>query len=68
MIREIVSLVEWATTWHAGLPNYSQSTKRGFQIGNMVWLYNIIHVFDMLDFAKDRHSTLVNNAAKGDLG
>eukprot|EP00571_Detonula_confervacea_P012771 CAMPEP_0172300094 /NCGR_PEP_ID=MMETSP1058-20130122/2273_1 /TAXON_ID=83371 /ORGANISM="Detonula confervacea, Strain CCMP 353" /LENGTH=629 /DNA_ID=CAMNT_0013009785 /DNA_START=6 /DNA_END=1895 /DNA_ORIENTATION=+ len=53
---------DWAATWHVGLPNYSQSEKRGFQIGNMVWLYNIIHVYGMLDYAKDRYGTLVGNS------
>lgn len=55
---------DWADTWHVGLPNYSQSPKHGFQIGNMVWLYNAIHVFGMLDFAKDRYATLVGNSGK----
>lgn len=58
--------MEWATTWHIGLPNYSQSTERGFQIGNIVWLYNIIHMFGMLDFAKDRYANMVNNSSKWD--
>jgi hypothetical protein len=58
--------MDWATTWHIGLPNYSQSTERGFQIGNIVWLYNIIHMYGMLDFAKDRYANMVNNSSKWD--
>ena len=58
---------DWAKNWHVGLPNYFQSEKRGFQIGNMVWLYNTIQVFGMLDFAKDRYATLVNNSVKWDI-
>ena len=58
---------EWAKDWHVGLPNYSQSEKHGFQIGNIVWLYNAIQMFGMLDFAKDRYGTLVNNSEKWDL-
>lgn len=57
----------WANNWHVGLPNYFQSEKRGFQIGNMVWLYNTIQIFGMLDFAKDRYGTLVNNSEKWDV-
>lgn len=57
---------DWANTWHVGLPNYSQSEKRGFQIGNMVWLYNAIHMYGMVDMAKDRYATLVSNSGKWD--
>ena len=57
---------DWANTWHVGLPNYTQSEKHGFQIGNMVWLYNAIYMFGMLDFAKDRYGTLLGNSAKWD--
>ena len=53
---------QWAKTWHVGLPNFSQSEKHGSQIGNIVWLYNAIHVFGALDMAKDRYSTLIGNA------
>ena len=52
---------DWANTWHVGLPNYYQSEKRGFQIGNMVWLYNTIHMFGMLDFAKERYANMVKD-------
>mmetsp|Transcript_1325 Transcript_1325/g.2850 ORF Transcript_1325/g.2850 Transcript_1325/m.2850 type:complete len:655 (-) Transcript_1325:174-2138(-) len=57
---------EWGATWHVGLPNYTQNERHGFQIGNMVWLYNAIHVYGMLDMAKDRYATLVNNSKKWD--
>ena len=57
---------KWAETWHVGLPNYSQSEQRGFQIGNMVWLYNTILMYGMLDFAKDRYGTLTNNSKNWD--
>lgn len=64
--KERVLGKEWAATWHVGLPNYTQSEKHGFQIGNMVWLYNAIHVFGLLDMAKDRYATLVDNSGKWD--
>lgn len=57
---------EWAETWHVGLPNYSHSPQKGTQVGNMVWLYNIVHMFGLLDFAKDRYATLTGNLAKWD--
>jgi hypothetical protein len=49
-----------------GLPNYTQSNDRGFQIGNMVWLYNVIKVYGMLNFAKDRYATMIGNSSKWD--
>lgn len=64
--KDLVLGKDWAETWQSGLPNYSQSEKHGFQIGNMVWLYNVIQVYGMLDFAKDRYGTLVGNSAKWD--
>lgn len=64
--RESVFGKDWADTWHVGLPNYSQSLERGSQIGNMVWLYNAIHMYGLLDFAKDRYGTLTGNLAKWD--
>eukprot|EP00985_Skeletonema_marinoi_P006190 scaffold2689_cov70-Skeletonema_marinoi.AAC.13 len=57
---------DWAESWHVGLPNYSQSEQRGFQIGNIVWLYNTILMYGMLDFAKDRYGTLTGNAKRWD--
>jgi predicted aldo/keto reductase-like oxidoreductase len=57
---------EWASTWQVGLPNYTQSNDRGFQIGNMVWLYNVIKVYGMLNFAKDRYATMIGNSSKWD--
>ena len=57
---------DWATSWHMGLPNYSQSEQRGFQIGNIVWLYNTILMYGLLDFAKDRYGTLTGNSKRWD--
>ena len=56
----------WASSWHVGLPNYTQSIDRGFQIGNMVWLYNVIRVYGMLNYARDRYATMIGNSSKWD--
>ncbi len=63
--KERVLGKDWLKSWHVGLPNYSHS-ERGSQIGNMVWLYNVIKVYGMLDFAKDRYSTLIGNSKHWD--
>mmetsp|Transcript_18676 Transcript_18676/g.37087 ORF Transcript_18676/g.37087 Transcript_18676/m.37087 type:complete len:640 (-) Transcript_18676:54-1973(-) len=63
--KESVLGKDWLKSWHVGLPNYSHSD-RGSQIGNMVWLYNVIKVYGMLDFAKDRYNTLTGNAQRWD--
>jgi len=65
--KERVLGKDWAESWHVGLPNYTQSEQRGFQIGNIVWLYNTILVYGMLDFAKDRYGTLTGNAKNWDV-
>ena len=65
--KDLVLGKEWSRTWHVGLPNYTQSEKYGFQIGNMVWLYNVIQIYGMLDFAKDRYGTLIGNSEKWDV-
>ena len=57
---------DWADSWHVGLPNYTHSPQKGAQIGNMVWLYNVVHMFGLLDFAKDRNGTLMNNLKSWD--
>ena len=64
--KERVLGKDWVETWHVGLPNYTQSKQRGFQIGNMVWLYNTVLVYGMLDYAKDRYGSLTGNAKRWD--
>jgi len=56
---------DFARTWHLGLPNCSDSVQ-GTQMGNIVWLSNLIKSFGMLDFARDRYATLTGNLAKWD--
>ena len=56
---------DFAKTWHVGLPNFSDAVQ-GTQMGNIVWLHNLIKSFGMLDFARDRYGTLTRNLAKWD--
>jgi hypothetical protein len=63
--KESVFGKDWADKWQVGLPNYYQSEK-GSQLGNMVWLYNVVHMFGLLDFAKERYGTLTGNLARWD--
>ena len=49
---------DFASTWHLGLPNCSDAVQ-GTQIGNIVWLNNVVKAFGILDFARDRYGTLV---------
>merc|ERR1740124_24742 len=54
---------EWAEKWHVGLPSWFES-KTGSFYTQTVWLYNVIKAYGMLDFAKERYSTLESNGAK----
>ena len=56
---------KWAETWHVGLPNWYDA-KYGTQHGNIVWLYNIIHAYGLLDFAKDRYGAISPRSTKWD--
>jgi uncharacterized protein len=47
----------WVDTWHVGVPNWYHA-KYGTQHGNLVWLYNLIQAYGLLDFAKERYATL----------
>ena len=56
---------DWVNTWHFGLPNFLGSNT-ATQHCNIVWLYNLIHSFGMLEFAKARYASMENNSAKWD--
>ena len=47
----------WVDTWHVGVKNWYDA-KYGTQNGNIVWLYNLIQAFGLLDFAKERYSAI----------
>lgn len=65
MVEALPGGKRWVDTWHVGLPNWYHS-KRATQHGNIVWLYNIIHAFGLLDFAKDRYVPLEPRVKKWD--
>lgn len=56
---------KWAETWHVGLPNW-YNAKLGTQHGNIVWLYNLIHGYGLLEFAKERYATMYPRIAQWD--
>lgn len=51
---------EWVNTWHQGLPN-SVTLKDPYQFGQMVWQYNIIKAWGLLDYSRERYSTFDGN-------
>lgn len=56
---------EWTETWHHGLPNW-HGASQGTQLGNIVWLHNVIKAFGLLDFARERYQTMETNIATWD--
>jgi len=56
---------EWADSWHVGLPNFLAS-ETATSLGNIVWQYNVIQAFGMLEFARARYASMENNSAKWD--
>jgi hypothetical protein len=53
----------WVDTWHVGVPNWYHA-KNGTQHGNLVWLYNLIQGYGLLDFAKERYAMLEPRSVK----
>ena len=56
---------EWVDTWHFGLPNAYKSNHQTHLTG-IVWTYNLIKAWGMLDFAKDRYETMEKHLKKWD--
>jgi predicted aldo/keto reductase-like oxidoreductase len=56
---------QWAEVWHSGLTNYQES-KYGTQLGNVVWLYNLIKSYGMLEFSQERYDPLDASLQKYD--
>jgi predicted aldo/keto reductase-like oxidoreductase len=50
---------KWVETWHTGLPNAYESKYQTHHTG-IVWTYNLIKAWGMLDFAKDRYGPMEN--------
>lgn len=51
---------EWVDSWHKGLPNAYESQYQTHLTG-IVWTYNLIQAWGMLDFAKDRYGPMDNH-------
>jgi len=58
MVQELGQ--DWVDTWHHGVPNHSNS-QYGTQMGNIVWLSNVIRAYGLLDFAKERYAPMENS-------
>ena len=54
---------EWLDSWHRGLPNAYQSNYQTHLTG-IVWTYNLVKAWGLLDFAKDRYGCMENNLKK----
>jgi len=61
---EIEALGEdWVNSWWHGVPN-CYTVDDAYQFGQMVWLYNVIKAWGMLDFARDRYEVFDGNLKK----
>jgi uncharacterized protein len=49
----------WFRTWTVGLPTHSQ-TPENINIPMILWLYNLVKFYDMVDYAKARYNLLGN--------
>jgi len=54
---------DWMESWHEGLPNFLGSDTAVHHC-NIVWLYNLIQSFGMLEYSKARYSSNENNRKK----
>ncbi len=56
---------DWMESCYKGVPKHL-SSKFCVEHNQIVWLYNMIKAFGMLDFAKERYKSLENNRSKWD--
>ena len=56
---------EWAKSWFNGLPDCYE-TKHAAHIAGIIWLYNLIKAYGMVDFAIERYGILETNHSKWD--
>jgi uncharacterized protein len=49
----------WVKTWQQGLPPH-ETTPGGINIYNILWLWNLVKAYDMVDYAKARYSLMGN--------
>jgi predicted aldo/keto reductase-like oxidoreductase len=63
--KEKVLGKEWLDTWSKGLPKAAES-KYTIEHNQLVWMYNLIQVFGMHEFAKARYGSFEGNGKKWD--
>ena len=51
---------DWVQNWHKGLRN-CLTMDDAYEFGQIVWCYNLIKAFGMLDYAKDRYAMFDKN-------
>ena len=50
---------DWVKTWDRGLPSH-EITPGGINIPSILWLWNLVQSYDMVDYAKARYSLMGN--------
>lgn len=56
---------KWMNTWYEGLPDCYEA-KDATNISGIVWCYNLIKAYGLVDFARERYSCLEGNKSKWD--
>lgn len=57
---------DWIDTWFYGVPNCSTDDDK-IMFGQMVWMYNLVKTFGMLEFCKDRYANFESNTQRWNL-
>ena len=57
---------EWVDNWYVGLPN-AHTSKYQSHLTGIIWTYNLIKAWGLLDFAKDRYGPMENHLKKWDI-
>ncbi len=50
---------DWVKTWDQGLPSH-EITPGGINIPSILWLWNLVQAYDMVDYAKARYNLMGN--------
>ena len=50
---------DWTKTWDQGLPSH-EITPGGINIPSILWLWNLVQAYDMVDYAKARYNLIGN--------
>ena len=54
---ELILGHHWLRSWHIGLPNWTETPGK-INLHILLWLHNLIHAWDMEDYAKARYGIL----------